>query len=107
MAMLYPPLYRLWWCDIVEAAMEENRWSQLVFDFLMTEIDTGLIFASLSNDPTFDSEKSIRNHRNARLAYQTVVRFMPSARLSAEQSNRITTELDRLACALGGIEERS
>ena len=49
--------------------------SQAGIEFLRTEVETAFVFARVASDAQ-DSEKRLRNVRNARRAYNTLLHFV-------------------------------
>jgi hypothetical protein len=75
-------------------------------DFLRTEISSGMTFARMAREAEpFEIGKVERNRRNARLAYETVLRFRPRVRLSKEAVKTLESELAQLRLTLKELGE--
>ena len=75
-------------------------------EFLLTEIEAGLVFAKIAHDaPSANDEKFIRNRQHAEKAYQTVLRFKPDVIIPPASQQRFTEELSRLESALRDLDE--
>ena len=75
-------------------------------DFLRTEISSGMTFAQLAREAQpFEIGKAERNRRNARLAYDTVLRFRGRVRMSKEATRTLESELARLRLTLKELGE--
>ena len=64
-------------------------------DFLLIELDAALTFLDVADTSRID-ETVDRNHRNARKAYDTVLRLREKVRPNPEQQQLITEKLLRL-----------
>jgi hypothetical protein len=82
--------------------MHERRPDPTV-TFLLTEIETGLTLAGIATGAGQDAEGRDRNRRNAQLAYDTIVKFLPRMKLTVDESGKITTGLERLRAAIAAI----
>jgi hypothetical protein len=69
--------------------------------FLLTEVDTGLTFLEVASVTNSDETRK-RNYKNARLAYDTVVRLKTRLLLTGAQRNQIETGLAKLRNILEG-----
>jgi len=56
--------------------------------FLLTDLDVAMTFLDLA-DATRNLETSRRNHKNARTAYDTVLRFVPRMSLTGREESAI------------------
>lgn len=74
------------------------------FDFLKTELHTGLTLASIAAE-TGDGEKSERNRKNARRAYDVVQRTKERVLLTPEQAQEVSLMLNKLRRALEKLGE--
>lgn len=75
-------------------------------DFLRTEISTGMTFARIARDAQpFEIGKAERNLRNARLAYNTVLKFRGRVRLSPAAIKTLESELAQLRLTLKELGE--
>jgi hypothetical protein len=70
-------------------------------DFLKTEVNTGLTFANIAHD-SVNAEKSARNRAHARLAYDTVLRFIGRVSLTYAEAEHLAVKMDQLK---HGLEE--
>lgn len=77
----------------------------LKVNFIKTDLDVALTFAQIASQ-TGDRDKAVRNQRNARKAYDTLVRYMDSASLDRSDLDAITRKLALLKSALLGLGER-
>ena len=75
-------------------------------EFLFTELSSGLTFASvaLSAQPG-DTEKIKRNSHNARIAYETILRFQPRVNMLDAEKTRLAEGLDELKKVLRSLGE--
>lgn len=74
--------------------------------FLLTEISSGLSFARIAREASpDDSGKTERNRRNARTAYETVLKFRNRVRLSDSASKKLETHLEELRSSLRQLGE--
>jgi hypothetical protein len=73
-------------------------------EFLNVEADTGLMFANIAIESD-DSEKTTRNQANARLAYDTVLRFIGRVSLSAMEFDGLSSKMGRLKADLQKLGE--
>jgi len=78
--------------------------SKSAFDFLKTELHTGMTLAGIAKDAE-DPEKASRNRKNARLAYDTVVKTRPKAILSPTQEEEVSNGLQQLRKVLEKLGE--
>ena len=62
--------------------------SNNAFEFLLTDVDTALTFMDVA-DSARDKAIRQRNYKNARHAYDTVMRFMRNLPLDETQLNRL------------------
>jgi hypothetical protein len=72
--------------------------------FLMSELETGLTFANLAMDSS-DAEKIATNTRNARKAYETILRFLPETALTQTDEREIAAALSALQSELQVLGE--
>jgi hypothetical protein len=79
--------------------------SKVGLDFLRTELDTGLTLANIAlrND---HPDKVERNRKNARLAYDTVIRTRGRVLLTEEQSQSVSLTLKQLRKKLEQLGEQ-
>jgi hypothetical protein len=74
-------------------------------EFLLTDLDTALTFLDVAQT-SGDQEVKQRNHTNARLAYDTVTRFLPKVKPTAAQQQAIDEKLTLLKARLEAVGER-
>jgi hypothetical protein len=67
--------------------------------FLRTELETGLSFSVVALDAN-DPEKATRNRANARLAYDTALRFLERVALTPAESEELDAKFTQLRAAL-------
>jgi hypothetical protein len=84
-----------------EAAEDLTR---LKVDFIRTDLDVALTFAQIARQ-TGESEKTIRNQRNARKAYDAVLHYMGTASLTRFDQENLTRKLALLKSALLSLGE--
>ena len=65
------------------------------FEFLHTEVLTGLPFSGVALGAAYEDKKT-RNRINARKAYDTLLRFLPGASLAPDQEAEINSKLNEL-----------
>lgn len=73
-------------------------------DSIKTDLDTALTFVQIARQ-TSEREKSIRNRRNARQAYDVVLRYIDSASLNGLEREHLTKKLASLKSALLSLGE--
>jgi uncharacterized protein YlxW (UPF0749 family) len=66
------------------------------FGFLITEVQTGLTFASIALSAGDDLNKLTRNSENAKLAYDTVLRFRDRVQMNQQAAAQLEAELEKL-----------
>jgi len=85
-------LYRKYCIDDLRDVFERHRMqpitSQVGIEFLRTEVETAFVFARVASDAQ-DSEKRLRNVRNARRAYDTLLHFMQRLVLTPDARDEI------------------
>ena len=81
-----------------------SRFRQVSTDFLKVDVATALTFAGIALQ-TNDSEKRERNCRNARVAYDTVLRLIERVDLTDEDSQILNGNLERLKSELVQLGE--
>ena len=82
-------------------SLSEIRFKQAALDFVLIEIQLGLTFASLvpRAEPR-NSDKSRRNARNARKAYESALRFRKGISFTQEEKDHIEDGMKKLRAAL-------
>ena len=87
---------------------DSYRWSrdlnQTRTDFLTTELSLGLTFAGIALGSD-DEAKTKRNCKNARTAYDAVLRFMGQVRLTPADSTRLRDGMELLKSQLQTLGE--
>jgi hypothetical protein len=75
-------------------------------DFLLTEIGTGMTFSKLARDANpNDADKRKRNRHNARIAYDTVLKFRGRVRLDERANEILDDQLEELRSCLRELGE--
>lgn len=74
-------------------------------DFLSTDLDTALTMAEIALGARGDSEKRLRNTRNARRAYNAVLYFSKRVTLTSRKERELGEKLSRLQAALQELGE--
>ncbi len=74
-------------------------------DFLITELKTGMMFAGIARRSSRDPRKVDRNRRNARKAYDTVLKFMGTVQLTGSEDVLIRERLQQLKKVLVDLGE--
>jgi len=74
--------------------------------FLKTDLDVGLTMIRIAGQSKVGSAKRERNIKKSRLVYDTVLRFLPVARLEQEDSLLVNEKLAELRAALEELGER-
>ena len=74
-------------------------------EFLLTDLETALTFMDVART-SGDQEIKQRNHTNAHLAYDTVIRFLPKVKPTAAQQQAIDEKLSLLKARLEAVGER-
>jgi len=75
-------------------------------DFLKVELQTGLAMADLASLEQPGSEQRARTQRNARKAYDTVIRLLPRFEIEEKPERLIQEGLSRLRSALQELGEK-
>jgi hypothetical protein len=83
-----PPLI-----DSIHQVLEKSH--RVGVEFLLTDMRTGMTFLDIA-EVTQSSEVRDRNRRNARLAYDTVVRIMSRLSPTAEERSNLENGLSEL-----------
>lgn len=73
-------------------------------EFIRTELLAGLTRANIA-EYTSDESKKQRNRREARKAYDAILRFLPQTFLSQEEKEQIGFKLTELKFALRSLGE--
>jgi hypothetical protein len=73
-------------------------------DFLKVEVHTGLTFARIAHHSTHE-EKTERNRAQARLAYDTVLRFIGRVSMTDAESASLTEQMAELKQQLKDLGE--
>lgn len=68
--------------------------------FINTELDLALTFASIAVDGGLDADKRTRNHSQAQVAYETATRLLAGADLSAAERAEVELKLRRIRTTL-------
>ena len=79
--------------------------NQNCVEFLKTDLDTGLIFASIALDAGEDFRKRQRNQANARKAHDTIAAWRRRLVLTDSDAQYIEEKLGRLTDALRRLGE--
>jgi hypothetical protein len=72
--------------------------------FLNVEADTGLLFAKIAEESD-NFEKKVRNCANARLAYDTVLRFISRVSMTDAESESLWLKMAKLKMGLQTLGE--
>lgn len=78
--------------------------SEAEMHFLHTELHAGLSFSKIALGAK-DESRIERNRTNARKAYDALLRFIPGAILSAEETKEINSQMAGLKAALRQLGE--
>jgi len=84
--------------------MDAPDFTRSSYEFLVTEVETGLTFARIALDEKTDEDKITRNTRNARAAFDAVLRFRDRVALGAPEAallERTMADLRRNLVQLG------
>jgi hypothetical protein len=73
-------------------------------DFLITELSVGLTFADIALSSN-DEAKTKRNCKNARNAYDSVLKFIGEVKLTPADSTRLSNGMERLKSQLQALGE--
>ena len=71
--------------------------------FISIELDLAMTFVSVAADEGLQSPQRVRNHRQARVAYDTAVRFLAGAELSLAERAEFECKLRRIKISLQEI----
>jgi hypothetical protein len=74
-------------------------------EFVLTDLDVALTFTDLA-DVSNIPETRLRNHRNARIAYDSILRLLPNLTPDVLQQQRIDRELALLKKRLLAVGQR-
>ncbi len=84
----------------------ENTFVDTALDFLNTEADTGLTFARIANQSN-DAEESLRRRREARKAYDSVLKYLGrAANASSGDIEALRHKMAELRDALESLGEK-
>ncbi len=81
-----------------------RRWHEGV-KFLRTELEIGLAFSRIALTAN-DSHKAVRNTAQARLAYDTALRFLHTVVLTKAESEELDAKFKELKAALKDCGEK-
>ena len=73
--------------------------------FLRAELDTGFTFSKIALGANYE-DKRARNQANARRAYDTILHFLPSTDLEADEATEIKSKLEQLKSGLKVLGEK-
>src|SRR5438270_12330241 len=85
---IFTPVY----CDSMVRTKRLPDIAETGYEFLKAEIHTGFTLAAIALDSEHE-EKKERNRKNARVAYDTVVKTRGKVLLAPEQSKEISSQL--------------
>jgi hypothetical protein len=88
--------------EILKVGAELNRTGT---DFLKVDLKTALSFSNFALQSVDDPTKRQRNRRNARRAYDTVLRLLKRVSLSDDDAQRMNRNLERLKTELQHLGE--
>jgi hypothetical protein len=78
------------------------------FEFLLTEIETALVFARIALDASpQDTQKIERNRRHAQEAYDTAIRCRALVDLDAFQENQFNAKILQMRSVLWELAQRT
>lgn len=84
----------------------KERLNRSGVEFLEVDLETALIMARIANEAEDGSDKKMRNIRNARRAYDTIVRLRKRLRPTPEQEQIVEDKLQQLRHALIELGEQ-
>jgi hypothetical protein len=87
-----------------EFLTSRSQLNQVSTDFLKTDLETGLTFATIAKD-TSDPAKRARNRKNARKAYDVVVCHLEQVELKPSDARTISQLLQKLKSDLTALGE--
>jgi hypothetical protein len=87
--------------DFAQTLRDSNATS---VEFLNTEAETGLLFAEIAQGSD-NAEKRARNCAHARLAYNTVLRFIGRVSLTEAESESLSLQMAKLKIRLQTLGE--
>ena len=88
--------------------MPTEEWDsarQIGADFLRTEVDLGITFADIAREAGSDPDKVRRNTKNARTAYDTVLRFAPRCAFTVTEAEEMSVRMAHLKASLVALGE--
>lgn len=81
--------------------------NRISVDFLFTDLSSGLTFAEVARSAQpGDTEKAERNRHNARVAYDTILRFRDRTSMLDAEKVRLAEGLDELRNVLRSLGEK-
>jgi hypothetical protein len=84
--------------------MDSTR-NPVSIEFLRTEVEATSVFAKIARDTT-DREKKLRNVKNARTGYDTLLHFLKQLRLTPNERDEIRNKVSDLRRQLVNLGER-
>ena len=90
--------------DLAQSLRDANTAS---VEFLKVEAETGLTFAAIAKQSgdAGNAEKAARNRAQARIAYDTVLRFIGRVALTQAESESLDLQMTRLKIGLQKLGE--
>jgi hypothetical protein len=74
-------------------------------ELIKVDLETAFTFATIANDADGDAQKRERNTYNARRGYDTVLRYMKTAVMGADERTAINERAGELRDLLSGLGE--
>lgn len=74
-------------------------------DLIKTDLEASMTFATIARESS-DTEKTLRNRRNARKGYDSIMHFAATASLTPEDEKQVNEKLGRLKTALVALGDR-
>ena len=87
--------------DLTQTLFDANKTS---IHFLNVEAETGLTFANIAAHSE-NAEKKARNQAHARIAYETILRFVSRVSLTAAEAETLASKVTRLKDGLAALGE--
>ena len=84
----------------------QSKLNDRKLDLIKADLDTAYTFASMARE-TNDQNKKIRNRKNARKGYNSILHFLSTAKLAHRETDAIYEGIAQLRCALIELGETS
>jgi len=86
-----------------EILVSRARLNQTSIDFLKVDVQTALTFCDIAESENL--RKRLRNRRNARQGYETILRLMDNVTLTEDDAQYLAENLEKLRVRLVNLGE--